>query len=117
MKKIIITLLIAGFTSAGYAQGSDRDPKAFGLTASADNRNVYLEWKGESTTDSYWVVEGGRSVAEMNVVGYVMGADPKAGFRFKQELGRMKKGLKYFRVVEMRSERAIAASNVVMVAK
>ena len=49
----------------------------------------------------------------MSVIGYVMGADPKLGLRFKQELALMKKGLKYFRVTEMKAERPVASSEVV----
>lgn len=118
MKKLLSILLISGIiTNTGYTQTVDRDPAFFGLTVNTDNKNVYLQWQGSSSVDSYWIVEGGKREDEMQVIGYVMGADPKMGLRFKQELARMTKGLKYFRVVEMNAERPVAASGVVSVSK
>ena len=81
-----------------------------GLAAKIDNNIILINWTSSATNENYyWEVQGSKNGKEFSTIGLVLGADPLLNggvFKFKQEVAKMKPGLKYYRILGIENARS-----------
>lgn len=120
MRQIIYTIaavLLINFNTNAQ-QGLENkipDMKITGFNGKIENNNLSLVWNTNTTRqDNYWEVQASKDGKDFSTIGLVLGADPKQGkgiFRYKQELKKIRPGMKYYRVLHMEKGDWVMASN------
>lgn len=81
------------------------------LEVSINNKNLYISWNFEGTGSGYWEVQGSADGKTFQPIGLVLGAKPgtESTFMFKTETKNLKKGLHYFRVLQVQQDQTAIA--------
>ncbi|MEO7138971.1 MAG: hypothetical protein ABIY51_01795 [Ferruginibacter sp.] len=112
MKKLIITIavIVLGFTVSAQ-DGLSQYNQVSDLKAGLSNKSLLLTWKGDvsENTSTYWQVEGSADGKSFKTIGYVWGSE-KGNCVFKNSI---RKGLKYYRVLTVKSDNTAIASHTV----
>ncbi len=88
------------------------------LKAVINGHNLVVTWNDNSTDSSvYWEVQGSVDGKTFQTVGLVLGAKPggETEFAFKTECRKMKKGLQFFRVLQIQNDHTAVVYNAVVV--
>jgi hypothetical protein len=124
MKKFYLFTLLSIMTIVSYAQEKSESlssvSKMSKVTATVDNNNLLVNWRSVSGEKDYWEVQGSADGKNFSTIGMVLGENPaaeKPGFNFKMPVGKMKPGLKYFRVLQVDSPETAIASNTIKITK
>ena len=91
------------------------------LAAKIQDNQLLINWaSAEAGANNYWEVQGSRDGKEFSTIGLVLGADPQEGngtYKFKQQIAKLKSGLKYYRVLNVEAHDRAIASNTVSISK
>jgi hypothetical protein len=116
---IISAMLMISISSK--AQNNIESPAGVkNFKVNLQNNQLYMDWSVDARENSnYWEVQGSTNGKEFSSIGLVMGPDPSNEnvFRFKQQLNKIKPGMKYYRVLEIRNDGIAFPSNVIRTTK
>lgn len=91
------------------------------LEVKVENRNLLINWaSSNSGIDNYWQVQGSRDGKQFSTIGLVFGEDPSTStgnYKYKQQLGKIKPGLKYYRVLYVKDEDFTSVSETIKLTK
>ena len=113
---ITVLILTSLFSSASAQSTPSGNSTISNLTARVENNNIVINWNISELNADYCQVQASTDGKNFQTIGFVLGADPKAGnnsFAFKQNLSKMKAGHKYYRVVSINSGAVGVASEAV----
>ncbi|MEJ7626937.1 MAG: hypothetical protein WKF35_08750 [Ferruginibacter sp.] len=117
MKSLLCTM-VAIFVM-GYSMRAQNIQQAnyISLTSSIssgiENQNLMVEWTSDASSD-YWEVQGSANGKSFITIGMVLGGEPAniKAFTFKQKIQKIKPGLKYFRVLQIKKDSAVELTNI-----
>ncbi|MEO6539238.1 MAG: hypothetical protein ABIT07_12610 [Ferruginibacter sp.] len=118
---IAVMLVISFNVNAQEIKSKPSNLVIEGLAAKIQDNQLLINWASEDAgANNYWEVQGSRDGKEFSTIGLVLGADPQQGngtYKFKQQIAKLKSGLKYYRVLNVESNDRATASNTVSIAK
>lgn len=83
------------------------------ISSGIENQNLMVEWTSDASSD-YWEVQGSANGKSFITIGMVLGGEPAniKAFTFKQKIQKIKPGLKYFRVLQIKKDSAVELTNI-----
>ena len=107
--------------SATAQSNSANSPAVIDLKVKVENDQIFMNWTSKLTKGvNYWEVQASKDGEEFYTIGLVLGPDPAQmgeQFMFKQKLNKMKPGLKYFRVFEVKENGSLSFTPVIRLTK
>ena len=122
MKKFINTsFAIFCLTVSLCAQPLNKMPatEVGGITAKIVNKNLVINWSSDATASDTWEVQASADGKSFTTIGFVLGKSPDEGseLTYKQQVNKLKPGLKYYRVLHVESADRATASTVITISK
>lgn len=117
MKHFFYLVLFSAFATTAHAQ---TEPVAKNIKASVTENNLLVTWnEANASQQGSWEVQASANGKDFSTIGLVWGADPKGSadsYAFKQKAGKIQPQYKYFRVLYIAGDNALA-SNTIRVSK
>lgn len=126
MKRTIFALILAIVlhTSSAFAQQSlvpvTTSVYMENVSAKIKNSHLVINWNCAAADNNYYEVQGSIDGKLFYTLGMVLGEDPSANnksFSFKLSVEKLKKGVKYFRVLQVDPFQNAVASNTIRISK
>ena len=117
MKSLLCTMVAIFVMGYSMRAQNVQQPHFISLTSNissgVENQNLLVEWTSDASSD-YWEVQGSTNGKSFMTIGMVLGGEPAniKAFTFKQKIQKIKPGLKYFRVLQIKKDSAIEVTNI-----
>jgi hypothetical protein len=116
MKKLFCTIaviMVIGSSAIAQDKVTSKNPVS-GLKAELVKNNLELSWQGsmQEGSGTYWQVEGSLDGKTFNTIGYVWGSE-NGNCLFRQNASKLKRGLVYYRVLNVKDAGTAIASYTV----
>ena len=85
------------------------------------NGQLLMSWQSaNSNNEATFEIQASEDGVKFSTIGYVLGADPKGvrgGYAFKQQINKMKPGMRYFRVLQQVNANTAMSSEATGISK